>query len=439
MSHDGSARRRDSTDSEDLISRVDIADFNDEVDYQLLTTSAVLYHCKRKILKPYLRLLAVMGLRPFTTDDPHVSKCISVLGYVHLFQVILFMIAGYVLQYMACFRRDRGFCYQTYPLTLTLIKDHKKICYGSILFSYIIPSIIHFSAYLNALYTMRFKETERLESLMERTFLLSAHNPNNPSQQSNIVRNLWVFILLSIIWMLLSLISFLIMMSNGDIVIQWVDNKLSSIKILLEVLLVVSTLWHDMVQATIITSYCLQIQLLTSNLYFLKTKLLQHTIQPLNWVREINEFRDILNYLNNEFAPAVCCFTFVNMSWACAGGLWLLKFDRVDNETQPITFIKILTIILWVLMTLAPFIMAARLTTACFMLKTLGHEVRIRPFVYQDTPSEDLDTILLYTSSLKMKAKLFKLPIRESYLFFLLSVSGILVLTLGQCHVLDSL
>lgn len=57
------------------------------------------------------------------------------------------------------------------------------------------------------------------------------------------------------------------------------------LKYALTILLLFSTLWHDMVQATITASYCLQSQLLTSHLYFLRKKLLQHNLQPLDFMR----------------------------------------------------------------------------------------------------------------------------------------------------------
>lgn len=80
------------------------------------------------------------------------------------------------------------------------------------------------------------------------------------------------------------------------------------------------------------------------------------------------------------------------------------------------------------------FFQAARLTNACSMIQAVGHEIRIRPFVYQTTPGEDLDSILLYTSSLKMCAKLFRMPIKGKYLCLLLTIGSISILTLGQCQ-----
>lgn len=40
-----------------------------------------------------------------------------------------------------------------------------------------------------------------------------------------------------------------------------------------------------MIQATIITSYCLQGQLLTSYLYFLRAKLILQPVRPIEWMK----------------------------------------------------------------------------------------------------------------------------------------------------------
>lgn len=56
----------------------------------------------------------------------------------------------------------------------------------------------------------------------------------------------------------------------------------------MKVLLIVCTLWHDMVQGTIITSYCLQGQLLLAHLYFLRGKLLHHILAPIDWMKVCN-------------------------------------------------------------------------------------------------------------------------------------------------------
>ena len=46
---------------------------------------------------------------------------------------------------------------------------------------------------------------------------------------------------------------------------------------------------------------------------------------------------------------------------------------------------------------------AARLSAACNSLRKLGHEIKVRPFGWQDEKEEELDSFLLFQSSLSMK------------------------------------
>ncbi|XP_068989930.1 uncharacterized protein [Neodiprion pinetum] len=410
--NNGDPLRMSTTSILSELESAEVGEITERPDYENLSTSAVLHYCKCKILRPYLRLLGVMGLRPTSGDDIECSPCYSIFANLHTFQVLIFMCIGYVLQYTACFRRDRGFCY-----TLMRI-DHELVS--------------------NTTKELQIRENEQLQNLMERAFLMSS-DPSDRGSQKRLVRILWLFIVLSIIWMIIALITVNLMMARGIIVFQWLHSSPDQLKTVLKFFLIVCTLWHDMVQGTIITSYCLQGQLLMSHLYFLRTKLLQHTLAPLDWMKEISEFKKLLKYFNDDFGPAVCIYTVVNFSWAAAGILWLLKYDNVDVQSSPIIYISIINVSLWVVISLAPFIQAARLTSACSTIQGIGHEIRVRPFVYQDTPGSDLDTILLYASSLNMCARLFRVPITGRYLLLALTVGSIVMLILGQCHFLSGL
>lgn len=67
-------------------------------------------------------------------------------------------------------------------------------------------------------------------------------------------------------------------------------------------------------------------------------------------------------------------------------------------------------------------------------MQTIGHDIRTRPLAYQSTPGQELDSIVLYASSLRMNAKLFKVPITGRCLYLTITVLAIVILTLGQCH-----
>ncbi|KAM3964725.1 uncharacterized protein ACR2FA_001115 [Aphomia sociella] len=420
---------------------VDIGEITESPDTEYMSTSAILHYCKSKILLPYLKLLAIMGLRP-VVDVSNSSRFAIGVSHFHSAQVAVYMILGYVLQYMSCFRRDRGFCYKLVPLALTSsleYETYKEVCYGNVIFTYIGPSILHFMGFLYALYLFRISDNEQLQNLMERVFLLSSYAPQGmpTAKPRRLLRMLWFFIILSVFWMCLSLCSANLMIARGNIMFRWMETSSNEIKILLKVLLIVCTLIHDMVQATVVASYCLQAQLLQAHLLFLKERLLNRTITPLNWMREIAEFRKLLKYLNDDLAPAVCLFIIVNLSWAISGVMWLLNLDKVDTETEPIMGISVLNQLLWVSAVIVPFIQAARLSKECRRTQSVGHELCVRPFLHQDTSHEDITTVLMYASTLKLRAKLFHYPIAGRYLCLVFSFSIIVLFSLGMCHYLQ--
>lgn len=79
-------------------------------------------------------------------------------------------------------------------------------------------------------------------------------------------------------------------LENGELtpVSVYFNRSSSGMTTLLKGLLVLSTLWHDMVQATLITSYCLQSQLLSLHVQSLRKKLLQYVISHGDWMRVSN-------------------------------------------------------------------------------------------------------------------------------------------------------
>ncbi|KAJ8954413.1 hypothetical protein NQ318_011087, partial [Aromia moschata] len=407
-----------------------------------LSVTTVLNYCKSKILNPYMRLLSFMGLRPLLSEEHDTCKFLRVLSYAYTLQVIGFMVIGYFLQYMSCFRRDRGFYNKTRTTNLYIGQELKAIyehtCDGSIIFSFVIPGILHFLGYLYAVVIIRSSDDDQLPVLMERVFLSSTNLSNGFMSQKKLVRTLWLFVIFGSIWIILSLVSVNYMMAQGEISFKWMENSSQWKVVIMKILLVICTLWHDMVQATVISNYCLQAQLLNSYIQFLREKLLQHPVHPLEWIRDIEDFKKLLRYLNDEIAPSVCLFTIVNLSFTFSGILWLFKFDHIDIETFPIFGFSVLNTFLWIFISISPFVQSARLTNSCEILKTVGQEVRARPYVYSETPTYELDSVLLYTLSLKIDAKLFYIPIRGKYLSLCITATAIIILVLGQCHYLVS-
>ncbi|XP_022901795.1 uncharacterized protein [Onthophagus taurus] len=408
------------------------------------SVTTALTYCKTKILKPYLRFLCITGLRSFVADSSDRFTLKGCCCHLYIIALLILIILGYLLQYTACFRRDRGFCYliiqsETGTNLLSDEERFKTVCEESIIFSYGIPHILHFFGYAHAFHVFRSSNDDQLPSLMESVFLTLTNLSNGFQSQKKLVRMLWIFVAINILWMISSLSAVMVMMLDGTIEFKWINYNDTNIVLILKLLLVLSTLCHDVVQATVISNYCLQAQLLTNYVRFLKEKLLQHSVLAMEWMRDMEEFKKLLHFLNAKLSPSVCIFTLLNVSRSITGTLWLFNLDNVDRTNSHTFWICLINILLWVVLALSPFIQAARLTNSCYEIRGVGHELRARPYpvhsLHNDN-SRQLDTLMLYSSTLKYKATLFGLSIKLCYIYFLLTATSLLILALGQLHYL---
>lgn len=104
-------------------------------------------------------------------------------------------------------------------------EDSEEItCFGNVIFSYLVPSILHLVAYIYTVYLFRIKENEQLQNLMERAFLLSSNSVNRGNQR-RLVRILWFFIALSLVWIIMALITVNVLMARGSIIFQWLEHR----------------------------------------------------------------------------------------------------------------------------------------------------------------------------------------------------------------------
>lgn len=96
-----------------------------------------------------------------------------------------------------------------------------------------------------------------------------------------------------------------------------------------------------------------------------------------------------------------------------------------------------LAVAFWLLLLLMVLVQAARVTFACKSVRHIGHELRSRPFCYQSAPYSDLDSLLNYTSTLHMSARLLLVPVRASCVATISLTAVVLFLVLGQVNVIQ--
>ncbi|XP_062698132.1 uncharacterized protein LOC109414804 isoform X2 [Aedes albopictus] len=421
-------------------------------------------------LRPYVCILGLIGLRPNAVD---VDLC-TLLGHLQSIMVLMLLLAGYVLQYLSGFRRDRGFSTLDPPPTATGMNFDElpqqlstttisttsgpavvttsipgglgfatvTTAAGSIMktimlntsemiFIYIIPTLLHLGGFVIAIYIYRFADNEHLQCLIEKVFILC----NIPRR---LVVTLWVYFILGALWLAGSTAYIYLLTLKHSYVIARLPSRWSSWDELdptdrdyVRIFLCVALFFHDLVQVVIIISYSLMCYLLRCYLVGLKEKLLLHTIEPLNWMREICEFRKLLHHLNAKISLPVACLALLNLSYTFSSVAHLFQ----DMNSCPIRVFSytVANVLLWLVISLTPFFQAASLTAYCRETQTCGHLISIRPFVHRNTSSEDLNTVLLYASSLNMSAKLFRMPINAHYLCFVVFVCIVALLTFGMC------
>ncbi|XP_013113255.2 uncharacterized protein LOC106091318 isoform X1 [Stomoxys calcitrans] len=402
-------------------------------DYQSEPTSAILDYCKRTFLRPYMMVLSLVGLNPVSTD---ITKCRSFLSYFQCFTLIAVLVFGYFLQYLSSYRGDRGFSTNLKGLhssddnaSLTEPPDNGSTnTIGELVFGYVIPFTLDLAGYASAIICCKLIDQEQLQNLIERTFLMSM-------QPRRLCRLLWLHIVLAfvIFGCLYAYVLPVVVMQPTIIKVKWLVHLEASLGLSVKILLLTTIAVQDIIEVIILSSYCIECYLLKVHLLTLSQKLLLHSIDTRDWMREILEFRKLLDRLNNHVSIPVSFFIVMNLAYAFAGFIFMFKDFDFHYSALKVVVLNFINVVLWLLLGLLPFFMAASLTHVCQTVKANGHQIRVRPFVYHNTSTDDLNSMLMFASSLDMSAKLFRMPIQSNYLCFAILVLSIVVITMGMC------
>lgn len=380
-------------------------------------TSAILNYCKKRFQKPYTHILGSVGLRPNGN-----SKLFTILGHIQTFIVLILLLLGYILQYLFKFRRDRGYGRDAVAINL------RGLLLEGGWFVYIIPNCLHLLGYLTAILVFKIRDNENYQCLTERVFIISAGS-------KVLMFNLWIYFGCGVLWMLFSA-SFAYLMSDNDdskiTQIDWLGIPPDDAQRVLKICLIITVCCQDIVQIMTLISYCINCYLLRYYLYKITEKLIHHTIEPLEWMRELSEFQKYIRFLNKNIALPISIFLILNLIYAFSGIIFFItKLTGIEHDCYQKIGSCIGNTMSWIILSLVPFYQAAKLNNACKSITTSGHQIRVRPFVHHNTSITDLDSIILFASSLKISAKLYEIPILGNYLCFVIVGFIVSLLTVG--------
>jgi len=189
----------------------------------------------------------------------------------------------------------------------------------------------------------------------------------------------------------------------------------------------------DFVCIAIFTTYALHCEL---NVIFLQSNITAMREKRLNFrdfTKNTEESKLSIEYLNNRHSIGV---SILMVHFASRLFVVLIEFfiNRIEFNSS---LLSVLAMIFWFALIIVSLVQAARLTQACRSVRHIGHELRARPFCYQSSPYSDLDSLLNYTSTLHMNARILLIPVRASCVATIFLICIFTFLVLGQINVIQ--
>lgn len=416
----------------------------DEVPVMDNPITIALDRCKRLVMRPYSRLLTMIAWQP-VFDSPE-GTWQAFVNVFHPTVIILLILCGYVIQFAACFRRDQagnenpGISLDSNGTTVSPTPPSKIAkCQQFAISQYLLPDILHSVAYIYSFVVFRVLKSEQLPTLMERVFLQKSPTQGGFLSQGRLIRRLRLLFWASIMWVVLSQTSLIIHMAaeniSGNFNFSWIEPVTDFGRVMLMILMGFSFTVLDVVYVAVVLNYSVQCCLLLSYINGLMEKIREHTLTLETVMKDIATMQEHLRFLNRHPGTAMSIVMINFGTMAITGFLAFIDADS-KNFTTLMYISTGASVVLWFTVMAVPVLLAARLTAACNTLRKVGHEIRTRPFGFQDESPEDLDSFLLFTSTLRLKAKLFLIPVRSSYICGVVVLVGVTLMLLFQMGVL---
>lgn len=279
---------------------------------------------------------------------------------------------------------------------------------------------MHIIAYVITLTHTRSEENEHFQALMEKVFLQMTLTDVWHVSKKRITQRLRAVYAAGVVWVFASIGSQILnIYAKGTISFHWmvVSEKDSQLQIVLLITLILTVLFQDIVSMMVATTYAIHCQLVLVYLQHMSQAIREKRMTFLEFYRSVEEARKSVKYLNQKQGLGVT----VQMSWLCTRCAVCIYALLATPWSQLVRFCSAwLNVLLWFSLALIPLVQACRLSSECSHVREVGLELTARPFGYMDVPQSDLDTFLLFTSSLRMQAKLCALPVTKGTVTFVL-------------------
>eukprot|EP00731_Ephydatia_muelleri_P011633 Em0006g527a len=390
-----------------------------ERDEEFDVTGKAVQVCETWLLRPYRGALMMLGWLNICGGEGTLGRLQQ--GTVVMAYLCVIM-TTFVVQGLLCFQRDVLFLSEEVCVDNETVDVDRVCCNRHIGTAFVVPDILILTSYLFGVYLFSSAETEHLSKLAEEVFIKTARATGG-KYPKKLIATIGAYFLAGIAWIVCSLVLRLLYLVafkywNSDVAVYWSDTFqiTGSTKHGLIMGSVIGFIFLDLVYAASIINYVIQSEL---NVYLLKA------ISRL----ADNKMYGNLDEVYKDISNAECNLRVLNGKTATGASLVIFKLSisavvalqQLDQLTNGKALpphgvvlslvVASLNALLWVAMIVFAFVQASRVTGAGLGLKRSGVIIRSRPLQYLTFQQSDLDSFVLYTQAVKLRAKLFGVPV----------------------------
>lgn len=425
-------------------SGVVIRDYQGSFSGQLLVTNIVTYNlnkCKSNVVIPYYKLLCLIAWRPFGKEVECGQWCIDIWNYFYTFLTFCILLFWYVIRVYTCNGRlvldtttptvAPTFAPTVNPNTTShnwsqlvpasrfhdinkthispapLFLDPCQHVFGT----YIVPSFLHFLAFVIGFYHFRVQEHEGLYALMEKVYLQSNH-------PSKITRHLRTYLIVGMLWLVCSMGTMVFyFFAFGFSCASGVTADRPRIMYSITTLIVLAGVFSNCVNLAVVLSYCGQCQLLKFYIQGVAERLEEKSTELKAAMKDVLDIKRHFDRLNGLLSLSMSCIVFDLIIVVAITIILLFNYRQMPTV---VVVYRAMVAVQWGLMLIFILVQAALLTASS---KTLKEKVlSIRVFGYQSHTQLDIDSFLNFLNMVELEAQIFTIPVKPRYLWGVLIV-----------------
>lgn len=468
--------------------KVEITDLNDLTTSFNMTTCA-LRKCKRQVLRPYWRLLALVAWRGLGKESVHSGRW-RLLNVAYTALVFLLILYGHVYNVTTCeWKLDvktdikavslapaRLIAATTTTTTTAAVLATSMPAHGGLLlpqlnassgnlgsaglggsgpvtvegagdgstasecehvFSvYIVPSVIHLVAFLMGFYYFRYQESEQLYALMEKVFLDASSTQGRSTSQRKLIKKLRILLGLGALWVAMTVLTHVLFVLAFGIERRHLLSKHIGfgatmppgfVLWLLLAIQLISVVLVNSVNVAVIVNYATQCEILIFYMRSIGIRVKERSVDLKTAMKDVLSIRESLGTLNGAMARMTSLALVRLFELFVMGSIILL----LNEDTRWLVVLyRVVFVVVWGSLALLPLVQAAMLNSACNGFRKVALHTRV--FGHGSSSASELDSFLLFMSNTTLRAKLFHVPVRPGYFVPLILIVAVVLLVLLQ-------